>query len=308
MLNSQKYCVLLIMVFAIFTCDAKTDNKALSKLINKSWYSGQENCKENSSPTFETYQYDENTFILRQNKCVHYEAPFIYLLIGKQRALLIDTGATMDTENMSLARAVQKQITLRAQHLKLPKKSMPLLIAHSHSHSDHIAGDHQFTHIENTQIIKPNDTKAIIEAFAFEDWPNKYTTISLGQRKISILASPGHQEQAITLYDHQTQLLFTGDTIYPGRLYVRNWQDYKGSIQRIVRFTENHPVVGMLGAHIEISKTPNVDYPIESTYQPDEASLVLKATDLKRLNSALHRLGDRPTLTNLGNMIIYPLK
>lgn len=130
----------------------------------------------------------------------------------------------------------------------------------------------------------------------------------LGQRKISVLANPGHQDQAITFYDHHTKLLLTGDTIYPGRLYVRNWQEYKDSIKRIVSFTENHPVAAMLGAHIEISKTSGVDYSIESTYQPDEASLVLTISDLTRLNSALHKLGDVPKLINLGNMIIYPLK
>ena len=32
--------------------------------------------------------------ILRQNMAIDYEAPFLYLLFGGDRALLLDTGAT----------------------------------------------------------------------------------------------------------------------------------------------------------------------------------------------------------------------
>ena len=32
--------------------------------------------------------------ILRQNMSVHYEAPFLYLLLGNDQAVLVDSGAT----------------------------------------------------------------------------------------------------------------------------------------------------------------------------------------------------------------------
>jgi len=32
-------------------------------------------------------------YILRQSGCTDYEKPFVYLLFGKQRALLVDTGS-----------------------------------------------------------------------------------------------------------------------------------------------------------------------------------------------------------------------
>jgi hypothetical protein len=32
-------------------------------------------------------------YILRENGCVNYEKPFLYLFFGSQKALLIDTGA-----------------------------------------------------------------------------------------------------------------------------------------------------------------------------------------------------------------------
>jgi hypothetical protein len=44
------------------------------------------------SPAMQIQQYDNSTFIIRQNKCINYEAAFLYLLFGSNRALLVDTG------------------------------------------------------------------------------------------------------------------------------------------------------------------------------------------------------------------------
>ncbi|MBV2355382.1 hypothetical protein KUM39_13540 [Streptomyces sp. J2-1] len=41
---------------------------------------------------------DEHPFVRRQSTAVHYEAPFLYLLCGAERAVLIDTGATVWAE------------------------------------------------------------------------------------------------------------------------------------------------------------------------------------------------------------------
>ncbi len=47
--------------------------------------------------------------------------------------------------------------------------------------------------------------------------------VDLGGRVLDCLATPGHHEAAVTYYDRYTRILFTGDTIYPGRLYVFDW-------------------------------------------------------------------------------------
>ena len=59
-----------------------------------------------------------------------YEAPFIYLLIGKTKALLIDTGAVADAKTMPLAQTVTSL---------LPKGGtrLPLMVVHTHGHLDH---------------------------------------------------------------------------------------------------------------------------------------------------------------------------
>jgi glyoxylase-like metal-dependent hydrolase (beta-lactamase superfamily II) len=296
---------LLTLAFHVTASAASNDIK---KLKNKSWFSGAENCQIDKSPAIERYQYNQDTFILRQNKCVHYEAPFMYLLFGEKQALLIDTGATKEHEKFPLAAKVSEIMAQRAHNLKLQQTNMPLLVVHSHSHVDHIAGDSQFKNVENVEIIKVKDTKALISSFSFENWPTQNSQIDLGKRVVELIPSPGHQAQAITFYDQQTKWLLTGDSLYPGRLYIKQWQDYKASIKRIVTFTETHSISGILGAHIEMSTSSNIDYPVKSTYQPNETSLVLSVEDLYKLNHQLSKLGEQPTRVGLGNFIIYPIK
>ena len=51
----------------------------------------------NADPAIQVHRYDPpHTLVLRQNKAVHYEAPFIYLFCGDERALLLDSGATAE--------------------------------------------------------------------------------------------------------------------------------------------------------------------------------------------------------------------
>ena len=62
--------------------------------LDVSWIHGSEAAKYNTDPDIQVHAYDEHTYILRQNMAVHYEAPFMFLLFGGSRALLLDTGAT----------------------------------------------------------------------------------------------------------------------------------------------------------------------------------------------------------------------
>lgn len=286
---------------------AKAAATATDTLQQKSWFSGAKNCQSDKNPAIEIHQFNLDTYILRQNKCIHYEAPFLYLLFGEKRALLIDTGATEDQKKFPLAEKVHEIMLQRAKQLKIESITLPLVIAHSHSHGDHIAADSQFIGQKNIEIIKVNDTNALLTSFAFNNWPTDIAQIDLGQRIINIIPTPGHQAQAITFYDPQTSLLLTGDSIYPGRLYIRQWQDYKESIKRLVKFSETHEVSAILGAHIEMSALPNVDYAVGSTYHLNEHSLMLTIDDLNKLNRQLITLGDTAIRANLGNMIVYPI-
>ena len=58
------------------------------------WIHGAPARRPATDPPIQVHWYDPHTVIMRQSKSVHYEAPFLYLLFGNDRALLLDTGAT----------------------------------------------------------------------------------------------------------------------------------------------------------------------------------------------------------------------
>ena len=53
------------------------------------WSEGAANCSNTEQPPLQVHQYNAQTFILRQNLCTTFEAPFMYLLLGSTKALLI---------------------------------------------------------------------------------------------------------------------------------------------------------------------------------------------------------------------------
>ena len=73
-------------------------------------------------------------YIPRQNMAVHYEAPFMFLLFGGSRALLLDTGVTPDPRFFPLRRTVDAIIDgwLASQH---HRGDYGLLVLHTGSPS-----------------------------------------------------------------------------------------------------------------------------------------------------------------------------
>src|SRR5688500_6630627 len=63
--------------------------------LDTRWDPGSEDCTPETQRT-QAHAYDETTIVIRQNPCVDFEANLLYLLIGEERALLIDSGATDD--------------------------------------------------------------------------------------------------------------------------------------------------------------------------------------------------------------------
>ena len=84
-------------------------------LAEMAWNHGSKDCTENRDPALEVYRFDANTYILRQNKCVNFEAPFIYVLFGQQKAFVLDTGATADPNQFPLYETVRSLVAQRNQ-------------------------------------------------------------------------------------------------------------------------------------------------------------------------------------------------
>lgn len=274
--------------------------------LNVHWIHGSDPCSSNRDPAFQIYRFDANTFILRENKCINYEAPFIYLLFGRDKVFMQDTGAAPAADNQRAFPIYETVRTIIDQWLAASRKDqIQLIVTHSHAHGDHTGGDAQFSGKLNTVVVGTTP-KEVQDFFAISNWPSQQTRYDLGGRMLDIIPIPGHEQSSIAVYDRATKSLLTGDSLYPGRLYVRDLPAFKASVQRLVEFSKTHEIARILGTHIEMTKTAEKDYPVGTTYQPDEHRLELRRSHLQELFNALNRLGDTPKREAHSDFIIYP--
>ena len=139
-----------------------------------------------------------------------------YLLIGEERALLIDTGCGAGN--------------LKEAVLKLTQK--PLLVALTHRHPDHAGGARQF----GTYYVHKDDKKTIYGIMSLPLVSRRMLKImgatidgnlgrrrckiiaiddghrfDLGNRTIVVKSVPGHTKGSVIFLDEKEKLMFTGD-------------------------------------------------------------------------------------------------
>ncbi|NKC17208.1 MAG: MBL fold metallo-hydrolase [Gammaproteobacteria bacterium] len=156
----------------------------------------------------------------------------IWLVQGRDRNLLIDSGLGLRSLREELAFLSEK----------------PVICLASHNHFDHIGGHHEFEtrlcHRAEAEVLSaPTRDNTLIENFVelvmFEALPyagfavaryeivpapatgfvDEGDVIDLGDRHFSVLHLPGHSPGSIALWEQASGLLFTGDVIYDGELY-----------------------------------------------------------------------------------------
>ncbi len=156
-----------------------------------------------------------------------------YLVVGAERALLIDTGFGIG----DMAQAV-RAIT-----------PLPLLVVNTHGHPDHVSGNYQFPEV----YIHPADMgmarrfcedgavrqglgagimkgKTYPLDFDLERWaqPKAVTLLpvgeghrfDLGDRQLEVLEIPGHSPGCIALLDAANGLLFPGDMVSTDHIFM----------------------------------------------------------------------------------------
>ncbi|MFD0738884.1 MBL fold metallo-hydrolase [Lysobacter koreensis] len=243
-----------------------------------------------NEPALQVHEAAPGLWILRQSKASNFEAPFLYLLAGSERALLLDSGAQPAKGSTLPLRETVDGLLATWAHTH-GKKHMPLVVAHTHAHRDHRHGDAQFQGRADTRIV--GITPAEVAAFfGLSRWPEGEATFELGGRALTVLPLPGHEPAHIAVYDARSGSLFSGDTLYPGLLTIRDWPAYRASAQRLAAFAATHRIAQVLGAHIEMTTTPGRMYPLETAYQPHEHALALRPRHIDELASATAALGD----------------
>ncbi len=262
------------------------------------WINGGPNCGE--EPVIQIHQYNPDFYILRQSLCTNFEGPFMYLLFGEDKVLMQDTGAGGIPIADTVYAIIDEWLVAN------DRDSIELIVTHSHAHGDHTAGDAQFNGQPNTTVVGTS-ANAVAAFFGIDDWPNQIVEYDLGGRIIDIVPLPGHENAHVALYDRQTGVTFTGDTLYPGRLYIWDFDEYVNSIQRLVDFLADKPVCHVLGTHIEMTNTPGEDYSFGATYHPDEHPLQLDRGHLLELLEAVINMQRNPFIEVHDDFIVYPL-
>lgn len=232
---------------------------------------------EPGDPLLQVRRVDVDTYVLRQSMSVTAEAPFMYLLIGSRRALLVDTGDSKDPADCPLRETVD--------HL-LAERDVDLVVAHSHGHYDHRRGDEQFTDRPRTRIV-PIDAEGVQEFFGFAEWPSEVVEFDLGHRPLLITGAPGHDKRSIVVVDPSRQIMLSGDTLYPGRIYVQDLVALQDTFARMATLTRSHDITRILGGHNELA-ADKTDFPIKSRFHPDEHPLPLDEQSLRGALSASH--------------------
>ncbi|MGN9164848.1 MBL fold metallo-hydrolase [Tissierellaceae bacterium HCP3S3_D8] len=171
---------------------------------------------------------DTDTFAISEYK--HWEETHCYLLLGTRKALLIDTGL-----GVSNIKEVVRSIT-----------SLPIEVATTHIHWDHIGGHKYFKNISVYEdekdwlsvkfpiplsVVKENllgkacDFPAEFDIQDYQVYRGEPSLIlhdgdiiDLGNRKVKIIHTPGHSPGHICFYERERKYLYTGDLVYMGCL------------------------------------------------------------------------------------------
>lgn len=255
-----------------------------------------------NEPQMQVQQIDPDTFVIRQSVQTNFEAPFLYILFGKTKALLIDTGAGGLKVRPTVDRLISEW---QGKNGNVPVR---LVVAHSHGHGDHQVGDEEFRDRPNTQLVGL-PAQDVAKFFKIAHWPHDIGHIDLGERPLEVIPTPGHHASHIMVYDARTQLLFSGDMLYPGRIYVpaNQFEAFRDSTERLVAFAATHPIRALLGAHIEMTDTAGQDYAQEASTHPHEHILPLPPSVIAQLREAAVNAPANPAIDRRADFILYPV-
>jgi len=250
-------------------------------------------------PALQVHQVSPDTVIVRQSLCTNFEAPFIYMLFGTDRVLIEDTGAGGVQIAETVNGVIDQWLARRG------RKSIDVVVVNSHAHGDHVQGNAQFQGLPSTEVVGTG-VNAVSDFFGIDTWPTQTVQYDLGGRIVDIIPIPGHQSSHIAIYDHGENWLLTGDTLYPGRLYIDDFAQYVESINKLVDHVEPLPLCQVMGTHIEMTNTPGDDFPFGAPTHPDEHPLQLTGAHLTELRDAVNAMGGNAVYEEHDDFIIFP--
>ena len=208
---------------------------------------------EHHAGWFDVYELDKGVKVIVEAK--HSEEVNAYLIPGRDRAVLFDTGLGFYDIKKVVEELYKGEI----------------VVVNSHAHFDHIGGNQLFPKVlafddDFSRYTASRGTPTSVygnmleeEMFAegrpahidpktFSLPPYQFEpladgdSIDLGDRSLEVIHTPGHSSDSIMLLDGKNRLLFTGDTLYAAALYAHfqaeafggsDVEDYLKSLEKI---------------------------------------------------------------------------
>jgi glyoxylase-like metal-dependent hydrolase (beta-lactamase superfamily II) len=221
--------LLLFLLLPWLTALIAQEKPEWCKQLPRPAYANLERVKT-SDPWFEVYRIRPGVFAIYEPH--QSEEVISFLIVGTKKALLFDTGM-----GISNIRALVEGLT-----------KLPVSVLNSHTHNDHVGDNWRFPDIygmdtdftrknaqgsrEDAQLeLAPgeicgslpldfNPQEYSTKPFHISHWLHDGDKLELGARALQVIATPGHTPDSIALLDEKNGLLFTGDTFYPGPIFL----------------------------------------------------------------------------------------
>lgn len=245
---------------------------------------------------FTVEEINEETFAISEYG--HWEKVHSFLLIGTDKSVLIDTGLGIDN-----IERICNQLT-----------SLPITVLTTHVHWDHIGSHGQFeniyVHKEEADWLVNGIKKLSIEQIRkdvsrditiptpktfnpetykpFQGQPSGVLEdgdiIDIGNRKLTILHTPGHSPGHISILDHNNGYLFTGDLLYDKTpIYAffptTNPVDLVDSLEKIANLPN---ITKIFGSHNTLGLDPSILIEVK------KAVTTLRDEDLVKFGTGIH--------------------
>ncbi|MCD8340544.1 MAG: MBL fold metallo-hydrolase [Clostridiales bacterium] len=166
-----------------------------------------------------------------------------FLLTGTEKGLLIDSGMT--TKN---AKEIAESLT-----------GLPLQLLNTHADIDHIAGNDAF----DTTFMHPAEYVNYFQRGASHPTPTPVwdgDVIDLGGRPLRVITQPGHTPGSIALLDINRRVLFSGDSIQNGDIFLfgpmRNLIGYRQSLDKVWAYRSEYDLI--YPSHADLPLKPDI--------------------------------------------------
>ena len=154
----------------------------------------------------------------------------LFLLTGTKRALLIDAGM-----NLTDARGIAQGLT-----------DLPVELLNTHADRDHVACNRQFEHFFMHPAEGSNYYHGPVAAGEMIPvWDGD--VIDLGERPLQVIHIPGHTPGSIALLDVTKRVLYSGDSVQAGNIFMfgvqREFHAYVCSLERLEGMTDRFDTI-----------------------------------------------------------------